>query len=361
MLAALVGLWFGVRMLRGGSRQYVWCLGASAAVCLALFLRPVGPCVLAALLAALWLRPGGLRRWRSNLLHSAVLTGPLVVAAGLWALRCLVVTGGPGTTYIRAFITDGGLSRFVEHWFRSVGKLVVSLGDTITGVDLELAGGVVLLVPILVGLVVAWRRRERLITLYGIIYLAAICVANPGRRYLMPALPMLAFWLVLGGSEILRFLGRRCGVAGRHRIAVVAAVLVAMLVACNLLRISKLVYEARSPDFYSASEGQHTKDLFDLAAWLRQNARPDDIVLAREDRFLHYFTRVRTCPTGKVRYGTFLRRFPISLVVRDPEDPALEQMDFFLAEDHRALKQVASFGELRVLRIDRDKLLEEDQ
>jgi hypothetical protein len=365
-LAALVTLWLGVRMLREGPRQYAWCAAASAAIALACFLRPVGPCLLVALVAALWLRPGGLRRWKANLLQSALLPAPLVLAAGLWMLRCLRQTGTLGTFYVRQFITEYSPRVFALHWLRSLGRIVAHLADAIMGVDMGVAGGLVLLVPILVGLVVAWRRRERLLTLYGVIYLAGICVADPGRRYLLPALPVLLFWLVLGGSELLRAASGRLRAVPPRRAVLVGTILVSMLLASNLLRISKLVYQARQPSktgFYKETEGRHLNDLFDLAAWLQQNARHGDLVLAREDRFLHYFSRVRTLSTITprfarmgLRYGRVVRLARITLIVRDPEDPTVETMDAFLDSQSAALDPVARFGELRLLRLNRGEL-----
>jgi hypothetical protein len=191
-------------------------------------------------------------------------------------------------------------------------------------------------------------------------------VAEPGRRYLLPALPCLVFWLVVGGGQVIRFVAGRVRAPSRKRVTVVATVLVAMLVAGNMLRISKLVYQARQPSrarFYEVTEGPRMKDLFDLAAWLRQNARPGDVVLAREDRFLHYFSRVRTWPTitprfarRGFRYGGVLRRLPATLIVRDPEDPTRQLMDAFIDGHRTAVESVARFGELEVLRINRAEL-----
>jgi hypothetical protein len=364
---ALLGLWFGIHMLRGGPRAWVWALAASAAVCVACFLRPVGPCLLVALIGALWLRPEVLSQWRRSLLYSALLAGPLVLAAGLWMLRCLLETGVPGTYYLTLFVTRAGTRRVIAHWIRSCRVAVASLPDTILGQDAGLLTGLVLLVPISVGVVVAWRRRERLLTLYGLVYLAAICLADPGRRYLLPGLPVLIFWLVLGSSILLRSAADRFGFIPEKRAAAIAVVLVAVVLATNLTRIGKVIYQARSHDFYAATDGEAMHDLFNVATWLRENAGPRDLVLAEEDRFLHYFSRVQTIGGLSTywlhrgsTYGEAIKRWPVTLVVLAPGDPASYAIGRLRKTCRGAFEVAATFGEIRVIRVHRDNLTDGD-
>ncbi|MHC5034593.1 MAG: ArnT family glycosyltransferase [Planctomycetota bacterium] len=315
--AVVVGLYCGTKMLsEDGSIDWRWCLGAAAAACAASFLRPLGPVLLIALIAALWLRPGRIKRWAADLGWAAVLAGPFVVFGSAWGWRSSHVRAvanalssghaRPAMGYFEVFVSRWRLPKLASRVSEGALELVDTLSEVVLGVDLGLPVSIALALLMAVGLVAALRRGERLLSAYGVVYLGAVCLGSPGRRYLLPALPVLVYWLVLGVSYAGFLLSEHWHACSRRSVLKAGMVLLVLAVGLNLLRVGKVIYETRSPDFYSAMESGSLPRYFQMASWLKDNADGKDGVYAYEDRFLHYFGRVRT-----VRGPSLTREFDV--------------------------------------------------
>lgn len=359
----LVGLYCGVRMVRtAGRASWLWTVGAAASGAAALFVRPLGPALLIALGAGLWLRRGALRQWTWNLGRTALIAAPVALAGGLWLLRCAQVRGPHDSGYFYRFVAAGPVVRTVVRMVSSVPALVESLPDALLGVDLGMAVGLLLALVAAVGFLGGVRRGESLLCSYGLVYLGAVCLGSPGRRYLLPALPVLIVWLVRGAATIGGRLGRLWQPLSGRRLALAGRVLLGLALAVNTVRIGKVVYQARSPRFYEVTEGRTLLDYFALAEWLRDNARPDDLVLAYESRFLHYFTYPRCVRTldsewmqrlrGTREAADALKQMGVTLYVSDPGKQQREgPLRRLVKSSPEAFRPVGQFGSLALVRV----------
>jgi hypothetical protein len=364
-LAVTTGLYCGVRMLRNeGSVKSSWAFGAVAATCAACAIRPLGPVLAAALVAALWLRPGSLKRWGRNLGWTSALVGPFVVLAVLWVYLSIRSGASLSDTYFYKFIGERGAVVVSTRIARNVPALIDSLSDTVFGTDLGLLVSILLLLLIGVGVREGWRRGERLLSAYGLLYLVSICISTPNRRLLLPVLPVLLYWLVLGTGAAGRYLVARRGMLTKRRAMQAAGILFFFALAVNGVRIGKLVNVARASDFYSADEEGRLKDHFALAEWLRTNAGPDDCVLLYDISVVQYFGRVkishystspqRFSPQQEIRN---IRQDAVTFMVKDNGDPkSARLMEQLLQSQPRAFQQVRTFGKLDLYRVYRHNL-----
>ena len=366
----LVGLYCGVRMLSTeGRATWLWCVAATGAVCAATSLRPVGPALLIALIAALALGGGRPKRWRVRLGQMAVLALPITALAAAWALRSAIVGDAFSRGYTDIFITGRGVAGIFRHLLRAAPMAVGALSDTLLGAGLGLPVNLLLAFLAGVGLVAAVRRGERLLCAYGVVYMGAICLASPNRRYLMPLLPILLWWVVLGAGCVGHYLAQRRKIISPRRALQAGTVLLALALAVNLLRIANVIREARSPRFYEVTEDGRLPDYFELADWLERNADRDDCVLAYEYYMLHYFSRVpATRGTIASRFFRVRREFDVlkwqgvTYMVRDRnrEEPTAK-MDLLLQARPQAFELVRTFGALELFRVHREWLEDESR
>ncbi len=361
----LVGLYCGVRMLRAtGRASWHWCAAAGAAACAASLVRPLGPALLAGLLAGLWFKREAGESSRERLGKTALLFAPFLMLLWVWALRCVLVKCPDSKDYITLFM---GRRSPVEHLEHALGVLPyypASIAGAILGKGLGHVVGVLLFVPVLVGFVGSVRRGDIVLCVYALVSLGALLLISPSQRYLLPLLPLMAYWLVLGAGWIATWLARRRPSVSSRRASQLGYLLLGLILALNLGRIGKVIYEERSPNYYEVINEGRLVDYFDLADWLTENASPDDTVFTREHRFLHYFSRVKAHRLKLSEKWThpdwlagFLKEAQVDYVVRDPrtEEWALP-VDNILRAYPEAFEKEATVGRLELFRVRRDKL-----
>ncbi len=372
----LAGLYCGVRMLQsdadpGGDRRasraaWLWCVGAALTALVACSLRPLAPALLVALVAALYLRRGGRARWRRNLAMTGILLAPAVLLSAAWLWRSANLNESFRYGYLDLFIWRYGLLHTVLHAFGAAPKVVLALADGVLGFDFPPLS-IVLFLVMAVGLVAAWRRGERVLTLFGIACLAGTCLGNPGRRHLLPVLPVLFYWLVLGASAVGSLLAARWRAASPRRLAGIGAALLFLGVATNAARVGKVIYEQRSPDFYARTSSGRLADYFQLADWLKANAMPGEVVIGYEYRLLFYFSGVKAEPLprpGRNWRMAWARRLPkgdgLAYLVRDPaKDATAPAVDNMLRRHPDAFEEVRRFGRLQVFRVEPSALMKD--
>ena len=365
---ALVTLICGAQMLRRRGRAcWLWCGGAAASACAASLVRPLGPALLAALVLAIWLRPGARAEWRRRAGQTLLVLVPLAVAGMAWGVRCALQGASGEQMYYGKFVGRYGLGLLIERMMRHALDLPKALADCVLGVGAGTAVGVVLAAVMLVGLVAALRRGERLVSIYGLVCLAGVCIASPGRRYLLPVLPVMLYWLTLGLHAGGQWLRARTAWWTPRRLRTTGWVLFALLLAVNVMRIGKVIREARARDFYQVVEDGRLVDYFALADWLREHAGPRDVVVTREAEVVHYLSRVRTrrVPTTwthskywqRGRGRKFLTRVGATLLVRDHgKDERTARLAKVARAHPGAFERVYSVGKLEVFRVHPDKL-----
>jgi 4-amino-4-deoxy-L-arabinose transferase-like glycosyltransferase len=356
-LFALLGLYCGLRMLRAPGREsWFWSVAAGLAACAATSVRPFGPAVLIALMAGLWLRGGSRRDWKANAGKTLVLIVPLGVAGAAWAVRCARVRTPGSTDYVHMAVGQWGLAGASRHAVGQVLSLVQSLTDAVLGVHMsarsETIIGAFLLLLMAAGLVASLRRGERMLSAFAVLSAGGSCLGSPGRRYLLPVLPVMVYWLVLGADALGRWLVERRGGLSVRGARPLGYGLLAAALSVNLARIGKVVYEERSPDFYAVTEDGRMVDYFKLIGWLEANAPHGSQVMAYEARLLHYFTRLKTWPLRERQLDAAAGRWPPLYVVYDPEKDKGERglLESMEAQPDR-FERVATFGPLVLMMV----------
>jgi hypothetical protein len=346
-----------------GRRGLLWAAAAGTAAAAACCFRPVGWALYPALIAGLWSGRRRIAGVRRASVRSLLVLLPPVALGGLWFARS-VRLGSARYGYFGDYVWRPGVLHSFRTILRHLDDAIEPLSDTVLGYDLGMAGSLLLLVPVVVGLGSLVRRGERQVSVYGIVSFVGICLANPSRRYLMPILPSVLPWLVLGMSAVGGAIRRRQALAG-PLVKRVGVVLLVLALATNLMRISKLVYEARTPRRSEEYAGGRMAHYYDLVDWLSEHADPDDCVMAGEHRFLHYFSRLRTSafprPWELRRAGGWQkplsRRRKATLMVLEPgEWPPPRALRRLRQRSPDAVATIRHFGPLELARFRADRL-----
>jgi len=357
-------LYLGRRALRADGRaRWGWWLAASGAALAACTVRPLGPALLIALVAALWLQPGARAQWRRRALMTGLLLAPILLLGGLWARRGAGLGVPLGSTYFSQFIVTRGPEGVGRHLLSRLPDLAGALSDPVLGSDVGTTIGLLLAFLLVLGFRRALRDGERLLCTFGLVYVPAILLVGPGRRYLLPLLPVLLYWIVLGAGELGSYLERR-GTATPARLRRVGHVLLALAVLGNLAHLSKTLYEARSPNFYAVTADGRMLDYFPLTDWLRQHAGPRDLVFTGEANVVRYFSGVRTIQLPDLKLvrrprvqAYFLRRHRPTYVIIDHTESRPERSLAGLPPlVPDALERVGTFGKLELFRVHGEKL-----
>ncbi len=325
----LVALYCGVRMAtEEGRRSLLWGLAAGLGGFAALGTRPFGLALFAALLGAIWLRRRAWNRWKLSVAQTAIVTSPLAAALLAWWLH----STGDGVssralTYAHFFIGPA-LPRVVLRMLRDVPDLLNAMFTAVAGGGLGVTGGVVMLAPLAVGLVQQVRRGDRLLAVYGLVYLAGVCVGSPSMRYVLPAVPVLLIWVVEGCWMLADRLEARFGWATRGRLVRLGYVILALSLLTHLSRITTDIVILRSPDFEQYAARGRLPRYRPLIEWIRDNVTPRQRTLAHEHRLIHYKTRIEAWRFNRRWRGMDpqtlagrILRFEFSYVVLDPEYP----------------------------------------
>ncbi len=370
---ALLTLWLGMLFLRSEGRR-AWLTGGGATVMtiVASSIRPVGPLLLVAITAGMWLRRGSAKRWRRNAIRTVLMWVALIVPLWLYSLW----THGVGDTsrgahYFRGKITWNRVEVFFETIIEKFPAHFGGLSDTLLGTNSGPQIGMMLAAIMLIGLVRLVRRGERIGSIFAIL-LAAVIVAGSwslSRRYLLPALPVMYIWLAMGGYTIGTWLERRGRFWTPRRLRVLALLCCAIVFFTNLARITVVVAGNRARDFYVATEEPRVNDYAVICPWLRENAGPDDALLTYEMSTIHYFGDLRTVQmpysTEKRSVGWLIEEIMnegISFILYDPhKEESILVVELMEKRHPEILDEVLTAGETKLLRVDReafDELIE---
>lgn len=212
---------------------------------------------------------------------------------------------------------------FVQAFGRQAVELAAVIGTavweyfpetTYALIGVSIKTGFLELIPpafVLVGLIEAVRRGERLLAPIAVVQFAGLLLSSAGSRYLIFLLPALYLFLALGIVTVVRFFSRtRNGAVPGKRILLACFILMAIF---NAGHNVKTVVSARTALESGGPETPRRKALFDAARWLRTNA-PDAKVLTTRPRIVHYLAGNRTITV--MRSGVPMDR----IWVREPHE-----------------------------------------
>lgn len=350
-LFVLLTVYAVVRTLGAEGRAFwVWLSAAGLAAACAALIRPFGLALPPAIVGALWLRPGGFRQWRRSLAASFV-GGALAVAplAAWGAMRTRVHQPGE-PTYLWA-LGNTDLWRLLM----VLPRLLEAVGRTLFGASVTPAGGAVVLALMVFGLTRAPLRFRWFASVFLAIYLGGVMLGAPSGRYLLPALPLMYLALAMGVAASTGWLAKRGLLSGAQRRWVHVACL-AIVLAINGVRIGKVVWEQRSPDYYAVVQDGRWQDFFAATHWLKEHGAPGGTVLAYHARAAHLLTRLpsQALPRyeGQMSEGEMaakVRSTHARYAILDPfREASTAPLEAIAAEHPDAAREVFRSGEVRV-------------
>jgi hypothetical protein len=352
---SLAALWAGVRMARSdGSKFWTWCVASGVLSVCAMSLRPFGLALPPALAAALWLRPDWRTRRRRNLMACILIGIIFTVPLVLWVSRCAAVYQPGDVTYANAF-RQRGFGRFVLHIAEQVPKLLDSLGESVAGVGISMAGGLLLAVLAAIGLVHIAREGHWIVPVFMAIYTGGAMLGNPGRRYLLPELALIVYAIVLGVQATADAITKSS--RARHTLLVF---LLVFLILLNAGRTGKIVVENRSRHFYQTLEGGQWRPYFQVSDWVKANTAEDSVIAAYEARLIHYLTKRRVVELPRdesalsvLQMEELVLHKGIGYVVLDADKRSCTRAFESLGRENPGFAQVVFRSErLAILRID---------
>ena len=158
-----------------------------------------------------------------------------------------------------------------------------------------------------VGLWASLRRKEKVawvsvVALVGFLVLLGRAAVAP--RYLLPVLPLLAYFLLRGVHETAAWVKarRRRAAVGRgegaaepteRRARVALTVTVAICLAVSLPKVFREIYWMRHPQFYEVYQKGRWQQWIEACAYLRARGRPGDVVGTTETSVVHYLSGLR--------------------------------------------------------------------
>ncbi|MFZ5866663.1 MAG: ArnT family glycosyltransferase [Thermodesulfobacteriota bacterium] len=240
--------------------------------------------------------------WRGRSLAQRVLLSTLVLACAYapwvvweWWKSAFPASFGEGTYYSAVAERDWGTQ--VSVILSALWGYVPEAFYAVTGVTIK-TGFVELIVPavILVGLVEAFRRGDRLFVPFVATQYAGLSLSSAGSRYLIMVLPALYVLLALGLVRIANLLNSSgvTRVSARSILVVVFSVLMLLNVGHNLVTM----YHARTALEFNGPESRRSLPFFSAARWLKDNA-PNAPVLSTHPRIIHYLSGNRTIPLSR--------------------------------------------------------------
>lgn len=317
-LFALMALCAAARTLRSEGRSFwLWCGATSLLTAMATLVRPFGPAILVGLVAALWLDRVGRAKWRRNLAATILLVAVLVIPLAVWTYSRARAAGPDSKSYL-LWLRWGSVVDYVTGLPAEVPEFLEAVGQIVIGAGTSAVGGLVLLLIVLIGFVRLARSGSWLPVTFAAVYVGGVFMGSPGRRLLVPLVPLMFYALTLGAQAVADHLTRKRVLEAPWNSRVLIACLVVVALA-NLLRTADLIVENRSPRFYETLEGGRWIPYFEVARWLEENTDSEAGVLTYESNFIHLLTRrpvVAMAPATMPKKLNELRRALYSNKVR---------------------------------------------
>ncbi|MFP4176988.1 MAG: ArnT family glycosyltransferase [Candidatus Brocadiia bacterium] len=285
-----------IAVRRKGWKSWLAVGGAGFTVMAASSVRPVGPLLLMAITGGIWLHWDVLDEWKRKLGQTLLLWIPAVTALGAYAYWTRTLKSEGGRHYFRGYLRADRIIEFFLTLLEKSGEHMGGLSDALLGTDAGVIPGVILAVLLAVGLVKLLKSGERQFSIFALL-LGGVIIAGGwplGRRYLLPAIPVMCIWLALGGYTVGQYLHTRREWWTRSRVRKLGYSCVAIVLLVNLIRIGDVVIEQRRGLYEEVQDGKLT-DYRPVLEWLRENETNDDVlIIGYEASTIHYFTRLRT-------------------------------------------------------------------
>ncbi len=145
---------------------------------------------------------------------------------------------------------------------------------------------------IIIGLVIAYRKGERLFSAFTAIQMAGLFLSSAGSRYMAPLIPGLYLFLGLGLLNLARAVNLRFSSAMIAPASLITGLFVS-LGATNLGADLQTIYHSRTAIERHGPESSRDAPFFAAAKWIKTNDAQGPI-LSMNPRIIRYLTRVKT-------------------------------------------------------------------
>ncbi len=334
MAFVVAALWCLVRFTRAKG----WgCLAAGTVLLVVAVAMRTAMVVVVAPLAVGVIWEKSVRPRRMRIAGALAVVAPFVLGgATVVALMSAEKIPGDAAQYATALVTKFDVMHdLIGYFLRPVLELPSTIFQLLSGqglphfadastpwlwplVPVAWAVGTAVLAAMFWGLGRALRRRRLIVALPALGYLFFLTVvwSAPAVRYLLPILPLAAWFLVDGAGEA----GRRCFVRrrGERSVQIFVSVLVGLLVAMNVPKVAVDIYKSHYPN-YSGSRLSRWQPIADFLK--RAPMAEDEVVLTPNGGVVCFLSGRRTLELGDASrssplYWTRLGEQTRGLVVR---------------------------------------------
>jgi 4-amino-4-deoxy-L-arabinose transferase-like glycosyltransferase len=314
----VVAVWCLVRFTR--AKGWGWLAAGAALLVVAVALRLGMVVVVAPLAAGVALEKCALPR-RLRIAGALAVVAPFVLGgAAVLALMSAGKIPWDAANYVTSMITRfDGVDDLVGYFVRPVLELPSTIFQLLSGqglphfadaatpwlwplVPVAWAVGTAVLAATLWGLGRAWRRGRMIVALLALGYLFFLTVvwSAPAVRYLLPILPLAAWFLVDGAGEAGRRILRRG--RGEQSVQIFVSVMVGLLVAMNVPKVAADIYKSHYPNY----QGSRLNRWQPLADFLRRAPMADgEVVVTPNGGVVHFLSGRRTVELGDVPRSSY--------------------------------------------------------
>lgn len=299
--------------VRASDSSPAWAWPGVVALLAATGTRLPGLLFLAGAGAGLLLPPGQPgRRWRLLAAAGTIVAGSILF--WLWSsyIRTLSSTGaGDYLSAMEERLATAFLDRrHLASLLEGLGNLPESFLAALTGQRLTAWVAIWPMLAALTGLVILARRGEWIVVLAVAFYVGfLVFLGGPAvaRRYLMPAMPYLAYAMLVAVEALVAWLyRRRPDAAGKaQRVAVIVTAVVCL--AISLPKVARHIWWMHAEPFYEVYEHGQWQGYPEACRYLREHGRPNrDVVLGPQPSVVHYLSGLHVA-TGMLtqEYGAW--------------------------------------------------------
>lgn len=231
-------------------------------------------------------------KWPRKLLYGWIF---LVIASAPWVAWQLwkssfPVSASEGTYF--SMVAHKGLADHLRVIVSDFWGYFPETTFALTGLNLR-TGFLELVLPILIawGMIVSFRRGDRLLVPFTVIQFCGLLLSLPGDRYLLPLLPGLYLFLGVALLDVTDRLSERFGKFPKPDNLIVAffMTLAVLNIGHNFVPIVQARMAVESP----GAESDRSLPYFTAARWLKENA-PHARVLSTRSRIIHYLSGCQT-------------------------------------------------------------------
>ena|GEM_PF-6421656 len=306
MLFSVIALLYATEYAKEDKNSFGLCFGTILFLLLSYFTRDMGLCLILAFLVSLFLNRG--KFTRKNLFYKKIGFIALFsfVPIGLWSLRNYLLRGAKGFDYLTTYfmINDPfnptlkdftffdlivrGIKGMYACIFYSIPEILVNTRFTHRSILAFLLAFV-----FGYGLIVSLVKKRRIIDCYVTLYLMCLFfwpwTQTSGARFIMPLVPFIFYYFIVGTKELLFLLRIRSGMRKFF-----FSLIIILLCTFNLGHyLGHYIYFAAKPEADNGRKASYGAFL-EICDWIKENTPPDAVIMSFMPQTLYLYSLRRS-------------------------------------------------------------------